>query len=158
MASHKTDSYESQRKNSISSVLESIKESALRSKLIHAAHYYFNNILWRDRSGIPVKKDGSPQNLHYSRLPFSPQDPKRFPPPKCQPMPVHTPDDYCRLYLMNEMKHKQFSLASVDLSSLLNLVTCNPFQSLKVNDNRIFSEELVECVKDIRRIRNDWKY
>ena len=112
MASKQLNSNETTRKNIIGNALDDLTESHLKTKLIEAVYYYFNNNLQRDWQGIPVKKDGvSPQNLHYSRLPLSINDPKKG---KGTPIPVYTPDEFCRLYLMDEMKESEFNLATIN--------------------------------------------
>lgn len=157
MDSKQLNSYETIRKNIIGNTLDYITESHLKSLLIQAVHHHFNYNLRRNWAGIPVKKDGTtPQNLHYSRLPSSTENPRKVIPPKCTPIPVNTPEDFCRLQLMNEMKDSEFSLATVDLSSLLTLVISLNY--ITINDRNAFSEQLVEYVKEVRRVRNDWAH
>ena len=135
-------------------ILDKITRSQLKSTAKIGIENHFNNMRMVD--GVPVNKQGQPQHLHYSRLPNSPQDPSKHPKGRCAPIPVNTPDEYCRLFLGNEMKEKQFSLAEPDLSSLLNLITC--FHWIQISGEPVFSKDLVQRVKEVRVVRNDWAH
>ena len=145
-----------ERQKKVNVALNAITKSSLTILVRTSISRHFKHQVQRNTQDIPINKHGQPQNLHYSRLPYSEEDPAVSTPhssPKCKPLSVRTPEDFCRLYLDNDKKEKPFSLDTPDISSLCNLVTS--FWWIQNKGISIFSQKLVKCVKQIRKVAND---
>jgi hypothetical protein len=152
----KKSPYPSSSISQINKVMGMATKSSLTIMVRTSISRHFKHQVQRNAHDIPINKHGQPQNLHYSRLPYSEEDPAVFTPhssPKCKPLPLRTPEDFCRLYLDNDMKEKPFSLETPAISSLFNLVTS--FWWIQSEGIPVFSKKLVKCVKQIRKVTND---